>query len=109
MEPITLKGKIDKNFKEWLNESFSFYSDGFLIGNIYDSNIHYQYDPELNALVSSFDKNDLKFVDNYIIKIEPDTIIIELNEGDIEWYSYTCAWINLKPSQPFNFTLKNDQ
>lgn len=108
-EATIFKGKIDKNFKQWLDKLFGFYADGFLIGNIYDSNIYYQYDADLNALVSSYDRNYLKYVNNYTIKVESNAITIDLKDDDTEWYSYTCAWVNLKPSKTLIFNLKNDQ
>lgn len=102
MAMVTITGDIDKKFKEWLEFSFGFYSDSALISNDYDSNVLYQYDPELDALVSSYSTLTINNVDNYELIIEKDMATLNLKQNDTVWYALTCMWFNINPTKNLN-------
>lgn len=84
-------GKVDKNFKLFLDANFGFYNDKILIGCEFGSNILYQYDVEAEVFKSSFNKIQLNLITDWKLSFKNDMFTLSLYENDILWYDFHIA------------------
>lgn len=87
--------KITRNFKTWLECNFGFYTMGVLVDNVWDSNVIYQYDPELDALKSSYNVLNLEDVTEYSFEKYDSTYLLNFYIGDnIPYATFKMCWIS---------------
>ena len=92
---IIKEGKVDVHFKNWLECNFGFYTCGVLVDSVWDSNIIYQYDPELDALKSSYNIVYMKDISSYEMKNLDGVLHLQFYaEDEVPWCSYEMAWLN---------------
>lgn len=84
-------GKVDEDFKLFLDTNFGFYSDKILIGCGFGSNILYQYDFEAGILKSSFNNIQLSLVTDWKLSIKDEMLILSLYDNDVLWCNFYIA------------------
>ena len=92
---IIKTGKVDVHFKNWLECNFGFYTCGVLVDSVWDSNIIYQYDPELDALKSSYNIVSLSEMYRYELETRENRVYLHLfiDEENL-WCSYIMMWLD---------------
>ena len=92
---IVESGEVNKHFKNWLECNFGFYTSGVLIDSSWDSNVVYQYDPELDALKSSYNNISMKDIFSYEMENLDDVLYLRFYAEDkVPWCSYEMMWLN---------------
>ena len=92
---IIKEGKVDVHFKNWLECNFGFYTCGVLVDSVWDSNIIYQYDPELDALKSSYNIVSLSEMYRYELETRENCVYLHLFiDEDNLWCSYIMMWLD---------------
>jgi len=85
------KGKVDKDFKLFLDANFGYYCNNILVGTEFGSNILFQYDYEVDSLKSSFNEIQLNLVTNWKLSFKSDMLTLSLYEDDILWCDFHIA------------------
>lgn len=84
-------GKLNKEFKLFLDAAFGYYSDNILVGTHFGSNILYQYDSERDCIKSSFDELQLNLITDWKLSLKEGMLALSLYEGDTLWADYFVA------------------